>query len=84
MFSELFNDSLIEELKKGIDNYMDIYKLTLPKVIKFKRRYRFNKNKFRIQYVTRKNLLNDLLISPNLLLRPLINSGGRIWIRKNI
>ena len=61
-------NDLITDILDGINNYTQIYINTMPK--KFYRKIRFKKN-IKRRYMIRINHLHDLLLSPNLILRPL-------------
>lgn len=77
MFEDLFKDIDFNDILSGLDNYLEVYKDTLPKCYWRKNRF---KGKIKKTYIVCYNYLHDMLPSPemvNMMLRT-IGRGGRI------
>ena len=75
MIEDLFKEIDIDVILSGLDNYLKIYKDTSPK--RYWRKIRC-KGKIKKTYITRYNLIHDLLPSPSLvtmMLRHTVRSG---------
>lgn len=77
MFEDLFKDIYFNDILSGLDNYLEVYKNTLPKCYWRKNRV---KGKTKKTYIVCHNHLHDILPSPKMvnMILQIIGRGERI------